>query len=292
MTRRGALALSTLLAIFAVSAAWWALALWPDSADAPLWLSRTRAVCFGVNTTGLPDVRGWLVLIGEPVGMVGFLVVAWGSALRDGLVDLWRCTAGRLTLVVVSGALIAGLGAVVLRIGSASVAIAVGDTAATGAPWHLDRLDREAPPLSLVDQWGDTVRLERFRGRPVVVTFAFGHCTTVCPVVVRNAARAIERTRARQAALLVVTLDPWRDTPDRLRDIARAWTLPQSARVLGGRVEDVERTLALWNVPRRRNPDTGDLVHSDAVYLIDRAGRLAFIAAADVVQLAELIAEL
>ena len=292
MTRSGALALVTLGVILAVSAAWWALALWPPSADAPLWLSRTRAVCFGVTATGLPDVRGWLVLVGEPIGMVGFLFVVWGSAVRDGLAGLWRRVAGRLTLVAVSGALIAGLGAAALRVTSASRATAVRDTQGERTAWLLERIDREPPPLSLVDQRGDTIRLEDFRGRPIVVAFAFGHCTTVCPLVVRDAARAVERSRARDAALLVVTLDPWRDTPDRLAHIADSWTLPHSARVLGGRVDAVERTLDLWNVPRRRDPHSGDIVHSGAVYLIDRAGRLAFLAAADADRLAEVIANL
>ena len=46
---RPGLALLTLVAIIAITAAWWALALWPVGASAPEWLARTRSACFGGN---------------------------------------------------------------------------------------------------------------------------------------------------------------------------------------------------------------------------------------------------
>jgi len=80
MTARGALALGALATILAITAAWWALALWP-LAGAPAWLARTREVCFGAAPGGLPDAGGWILLIGEPVGLVTVLAVVWGGAL-------------------------------------------------------------------------------------------------------------------------------------------------------------------------------------------------------------------
>ena len=40
MTGRGALALSALAVILIVTAAWWALALWPLTSAAPQWLGQ------------------------------------------------------------------------------------------------------------------------------------------------------------------------------------------------------------------------------------------------------------
>ena len=34
--------------------------------------------------TGLPDAGGWLLLIGQPIGMIGVLVAVWGAELRRG----------------------------------------------------------------------------------------------------------------------------------------------------------------------------------------------------------------
>ena len=51
--------------ILAVSAAWWGFALF-GVAGAPEWVARARAVCFNITETGLPDAKGWLLLLGQP----------------------------------------------------------------------------------------------------------------------------------------------------------------------------------------------------------------------------------
>ena len=99
MTRRAALVLGALVMVVAITAAWWAFALWPTGADAPAWVVRTRAVCFGVSRDGLPDAAGWVVLISEPLGMLTFLVVVWRDELRDALGALRRTLVGRMALV-------------------------------------------------------------------------------------------------------------------------------------------------------------------------------------------------
>ena len=68
-----------LLLVLVITAAWWALALWPTGAAEPESLLRTRAACFGSTARGLPDARDWVLLIGEPLGMPGVLVVVCSS---------------------------------------------------------------------------------------------------------------------------------------------------------------------------------------------------------------------
>jgi cytochrome oxidase Cu insertion factor (SCO1/SenC/PrrC family) len=83
-------------------------------------------------------------------------------------------------------------------------------------------------------------------------------------------------TRA-QPAVLIVTLDPWRDTPSRLPSLAESWQLPAGeAFVLSGAVEQVESVLNAWNIPRTRNESTGDVTHPSLVYVVDKNGRIAF----------------
>src|SRR5512134_849319 len=109
MTGRGALALGALAAIVAVTAAWWALALWPLTTAAPEWVLRTREVCFGATRHSLPDAGGWILLVGEPVGLVAVLVVIWGDALREGLAAALARPAGR---VILAGAILAVAGGI------------------------------------------------------------------------------------------------------------------------------------------------------------------------------------
>ncbi len=288
MTRRGAVALTALAMIAVITAAWWALALWPTAADGPAWVERTRAVCFGVTGSGLPSIAGWIVLIGEPLGMLGFLLFVWGEAVNEGLRALRTSLPGRTALAVTLMLVVVGLTATGVRVASANETgqafVTGGDTAA------LERLDRPAPPLALVDQYGDTVRLQDFRGRRVLVVPAYGHCETVCPLIVHDAKEALSSDP--DAVLLIVTLDPWRDTPSRLPHLAQSWQLPPGAHVLSGSVETVERLLDAWGIARSRDDRTGEILHPVSIYLIDRLGRLAYIAPSDPGRLAALLARL
>jgi protein SCO1/2 len=267
-------AVVALALILAITAAWWALALWPLDMAAPDWVVRTREVCFGATRTGLPNAGGWLLLIGEPIGMVAVLCVVWGGDLRAELRRVQRTLAGRAATAAVIGLGVVGLLAAGRRVASATGADA-GDTFAVSAPLP-PRGDAPAAPLALRDQHGGVTRLEDYAGRWVMVTFAFGHCEDVCPLIVQQAQQARLDEDAGEVPLLVVTLDPWRDTPDRLGAIAAAWTLAAGDRVLSGSVAEVTATLDAWEIPRRRDETTGDVVHASTIVLVDPAGRAAW----------------
>jgi protein SCO1/2 len=203
--------------------------------------------------------------------MIAALVVIQGPALRSGLFALARTLPGRTVLSTGTLAVLAGLVAAGARVASATRAESFDPTdPAAGAP----RLDRAAPPLALTDQYGDTVTLARFAGRPVIVAFAYAHCTTVCPVVVHEMLDAQRRRAAQAPVLLILTLDPWRDTPARLPSLAAGWELGPDAYVLSGNVDEVNRTLDAWEVPRTRDATTGEVTHPAFVYIAGPDGRL------------------
>lgn len=259
MNRRDVPGLAALAGIILITAGWWALALWPLPADAPAWLEQTRLLCFGSRQDMLPTAAGWMLLIGEPLAMLALL-----RALAPGTFT------SRLARSVLLIALLATVSAATLRV-----------RALRGEPFDPMasdplpvRLGRAPPPLALTDQHGRRVALEAFRGRPVLVVFAFAHCVTVCPVIVHDAIEAADAVAG--SVLLIVTLDPWRDTPSRLPAIAQRWELGPSAHVLSGAPPEVEQVIDAWEYPRRRDPATGDLTHATSVYVVDRAGRLAW----------------
>jgi len=268
---RAALALAALLGILLITVGFWALALWPLTSAAPEWITRTREICFGSSPDGLPHAGGWVLLVGEPVGMLLFLVAAWGFELREGLVYLWNRWAGRAVFAAVIVFLGAGAGAASVRV--AQVRGTSFDVAGGRDPENaVAPVDEAAPALGLVNQRGETVTIATLRGRPAVVTFVYAHCETICPVMVHDVLAA----SAGRAVAVLVTLDPWRDTPSRLPVIAQEWSLPHDALMLSGGVEQVEFVLDRWKVPRVRNRVTGDLIHPRVAYVLDAAGRLRF----------------
>jgi protein SCO1/2 len=78
---------------------------------------------------------------------------------------------------------------------------------------------RPAPPLEGVDTAGGTFRMAEQRGRVVVLTFGFTSCPDVCPTTLAKAKGMIQRLgeRAKDVAFAFVSVDPERDSPERLR---------------------------------------------------------------------------
>lgn len=276
MSRRGpAWTVGALAVIGAVTTAWWALALWPAGTGTPGWVLRTREVCFGTSGSGLPDAGGWLLLIGQPLGMLIVLVAVWPTELRAGLTHLLARAPGQLAAGAVAAAFLAGLYSVAVRVmGSDGEPFSAGPYREIAA--ELTRINDAPPAFDLVDQRGQPTTMDAFRGRPVLVAFAYAHCETICPAIVRDVIDAQARLADRAPAVLIVTLDPWRDTPARLPAIASAWRLPPEVHVLSGEPDQVERTLNAWRIPRARNERTGDLSHPSLVYVIDPGGRIAY----------------
>ncbi len=268
-----------------VTAGWWALALWPTPMGAPEWLDRARLVCFNTRADGLPDASGWLLLIGQPIGMLGVLLAGWSAQLKRDLGWLAARSAGRVVLAGAAGLLALGLGAAGVRVAIASQSAPLLAAEELPAPAY-PRIDRAAPELGLVGRSGRRVGLSSLRGRPALVTFAFAHCETVCPLVVRQVLDAQRHLREqadsgvlapeRVPRVVVVTLDPWRDTPSRLPHLARSWGLGEDGDALSGEIHEVNAVLDAWGVARERDAATGDVSHPPLVYVLDADGRIAF----------------
>jgi protein SCO1/2 len=276
---RARIAVGALAAILAITASWWALALWPAGTTAPEWVLRTREVCFGTNPDGLPEAGGWILLIGQPIGMLALLVSIWPRELRAGFTALLAHLPGQLAIGAVAAAIVAGILGTGVRVRTAGLepfSVGGADLAR-----QLTRVNDAPAALALTDQTGAEITLESFRGRPVLVTFAYAHCETVCPRIVDDVLEARLLESAADPAVIIVTLDPWRDTPSRLPTIAQGWSLGGMAHVLSGDPERVERTLNAWRVPRVRNESTGAIAHPSVVYVIDRNGRIAYVVSGD-----------
>jgi cytochrome oxidase Cu insertion factor (SCO1/SenC/PrrC family) len=80
-----------------------------------------------------------------------------------------------------------------------------------------------APDFALVDQFNNPVNMSHFEGKIVVITFVYTHCPDVCPAVTYQMKKLSEELGDdynESVVFLSVTVDPERDTPERLASFA------------------------------------------------------------------------
>ena len=130
------------------------------------------------------------------------------------------------------------------------------------------------PTVALVDQHGSRAPIAVPGAARTLVTFAFGGCEAVCPTAVHDLLSVRDGTGQPDVPIVVVTLDPWRDTPDRLATIARHWGLASKDRVLSGSVAEVEALLDAIGVHRARNEQTGNVDHLTTVLVVSSESRI------------------
>lgn len=137
---------------------------------------------------------------------------------------------------------------------------------------------RAAPDFSLDGSDGGELRLSRYRGKVVALGFGFSHCPEICPTTLAKLARAQKKlgAGAREFQVVYVTVDPERDSPERLRAFLAAFDpgfiggtgTPEQL----GKVRDAYGIFAARKMGK--DPARYAVDHSSFVYLIDREGSL------------------
>jgi protein SCO1/2 len=143
--------------------------------------------------------------------------------------------------------------------------------------WERLDADEPAPAFALTDQHGRRVALTDFRGKVAIVTFLFTNCTDVCPVLPQMLTRVDQLLSDAEKAKLAyvgISIDPRRDTPQRLREFIKSHGLDASRwTLLTGSLKELTRAANDYGVVVRPDPRL-DFVHNTVFVLIDGKGRL------------------
>ncbi|MBI2887213.1 MAG: SCO family protein [Chloroflexi bacterium] len=133
---------------------------------------------------------------------------------------------------------------------------------------------RPAADFDLVDWTGERTRLRTFQGKLTLLTFAYTYCPDTCPLLVARfqaVQRALGQRLGEDLELVLVTVDPERDTPERLRHYLEAVD-GQRWHFLTGPEPTLER---VWKEYRVRVERQGTAVsHTNLTYVIDGNGLL------------------
>jgi protein SCO1 len=134
-----------------------------------------------------------------------------------------------------------------------------------------------APAFTLTDHQGQPARLSDFQGEAVLLFFGFTHCPDVCPLTLNRLTQVLEGmgTRGEQVRVLLVTVDPERDTPEMLARYVERFG-PRVTGMTGdqGELAAIRKEYGVYAAEMPDHSGHMMTVHTPAVFGIDRGGRL------------------
>lgn len=146
----------------------------------------------------------------------------------------------------------------------------------------------ELPRFSLVAEDGKPFGKDDLLGRVWIADFVFTSCADACPRLQAKMKKIQDRLipleQGGNIGLLSISVDPERDTPEKLKQYGEVFGARQGLwRSLTGEQKEVERTVvqgfhtAMAKMPREgTDPHTEafDIMHGERLVLVDRMGRI------------------
>lgn len=138
---------------------------------------------------------------------------------------------------------------------------------------------------ALTDHHGNPANVDRFKGKVSVVFFGFTQCPDICPSSLSELHNAVAQLGpdANNVQVLMVSVDPERDSPEVMKDYLAVFSdgLPNEFLGLTGTPEEIRQTAKAFRayyakVPTPDGSYTMD--HSASYYLIDKDGKARVLA--------------
>lgn len=135
-----------------------------------------------------------------------------------------------------------------------------------------------APPFELTDVDGNRVQLSDLDGHIVIMFFGYTSCPDVCPVTLTEFLQIRSRLgkQAEEISFVFVTVDPERDTPERMKKYLTNFD-PEIIGLTGSRseLEMVWASYGVYEAKLEGGSEGNYLVdHSSRTYVIDADGNL------------------
>jgi protein SCO1/2 len=144
---------------------------------------------------------------------------------------------------------------------------------------------RQAPEFNLIDQDGRPISLKKFRDKVVLIEWGYTNCPDVCPLTLSKLNKAMQNLgdEAENVQVLFVTVDPVRDTSERLKEYVPYFN--KGFIGVTGDPEKIEKVASEYGVTvvkheevyGRGEKDHWDrylMTHTNTVFLIDGDGML------------------
>lgn len=130
--------------------------------------------------------------------------------------------------------------------------------------------------FTLTSHEGDSVKNTDLIGKPTVIYFGFTYCPDVCPTTLSLLADLVEDTGAAEAfQLVLITVDPARDTPDVLKEYLSLF----DADILGltgseAEISQVVKQFGIYRAPADDGLGNETIDHTSSVFLYYAYGKM------------------
>lgn len=129
--------------------------------------------------------------------------------------------------------------------------------------------------LPLVDQQGKSINLDVYAGQPVIVSMFYATCPVACPLLITDIKNAVKRASADTQAelgVVMVSLDPERDTPEAMAELAQTHRVDQSNWRFARTTEENTRELAAVLGIKYAKLESGAIRHTSLISVLDSRG--------------------
>ncbi|MGQ0531229.1 MAG: SCO family protein [Caulobacteraceae bacterium] len=139
----------------------------------------------------------------------------------------------------------------------------------------LENVDAVGGPIELVDSNGARVTQADFANEPAVIYFGFTHCPDVCPGSMYALSEALAQPDGYDVQPILITVDPERDTPQRMGEYAHTPGFPPGLAGLSGSRAQIDAAARAFRVhhAKAETPDapadTYNVDHSSLLYVVD-----------------------
>lgn len=177
----------------------------------------------------------------------------------------------KLIILAVLGLVAGGLAALVLRMLPASLPPSPGSGEVVSGKALV------GGPFQLVDHTGKRVSDSDFKGRHMLVFFGFTSCPDICPSGLQVMSAALDQLgpKADRIVPLLITLDPERDTPEKLANYVKSFHPRLIA--LTGSLDEIKAVAKAYRVYFKKsetgsNANAYSIDHSSLFYLMNGEG--------------------
>lgn len=130
-----------------------------------------------------------------------------------------------------------------------------------------------APNFLLTDQFGKSISLAQFKGKPVVLTFLYTNCPDECPLIAEKMHATLQDlgNAASSVSMLAVSTDPQRDTISAALKFSQKHRMQNYWHYLVGPKSKLAPVWSAYSIYARQQQQT--VSHSLGLYVIDKQGR-------------------